>query len=60
MSQKEKKVEEPSDYEKAEIDQLREALKRSHEEKFLIDTRLYKIQKMMQKAVIPHKPNITK
>lgn len=61
MSQEKKKVDDPlADYEKAEMDQLREALKRSHKERFLIATRLYKIQKTMQKAVITHKPYISK
>jgi len=61
MSQKKKKVEEPlADYEKAEMDQLREALKRSHKERFLMATRLYKIQQTMQKAVITHQPGISK
>ena len=61
MRQKKKKVEEPlADYEKVEMDQLREVLKRSHKERFLMATRLYKIQKTMQKAVITHKPYISK
>lgn len=61
MSQEKKKVDDPlADYKKAEMDQLREALKRSHKERFLIATRLYKIQKTMQKAVITHKPYISK
>ena len=45
-----------ADFEKAEMDLLREALKRSYKERFLIATRLYKIQQTMQKAVISHKP----
>jgi hypothetical protein len=43
-------------YEKAEMDQLREALKRSYKERFLMTTRLYKIQKMFEKAKITHQP----
>ncbi len=43
-------------YEKAEMDQLREALKRSYKERFLMTTRLYKIQKMFEKAKITHRP----
>lgn len=43
-------------YEKAEMDQLREALKRPFKERFLITTRLYKIQKMLGKAKITHRP----
>lgn len=49
-----------ADYEKAEMDLLKEALKRSYKERFLMATRLYKIQKTMQKAVITHKPSINK
>jgi hypothetical protein len=45
-----------ADFEKAEMDLLREALKRSYKERFLMATRLYKIQQTMQKAVITHKP----
>lgn len=45
-----------ADVEKAEIDLLRKALKRSYKERFLMATRLYKIQQTMQKAVITHKP----
>ena len=48
------------DYEKAEMDLLREALKRSYKERFLMATRLYKIQKTMQKAVVTHKSGISK
>ena len=43
-------------YEKAEMDQLRAALKRSFKERFLMTTRLYKIQKMFEKAKITHRP----
>ena len=43
-------------YEKAEMDQLRGALKRSYKERFLMTTRLYKIQKMFEKAKITHRP----
>ena len=45
-----------SGYEKAGDDLLREALKRTYKERFLMATRLYKIQLTMQKAVITHKP----
>jgi hypothetical protein len=41
-------------YEKAEMDQLKDALKRSYKERFLMTTRLYKIQKMFEKAKITH------
>ncbi len=57
MSRKKNIVEEPaSGYEKAGDDLLREALKRSYKERFLMTTRLYKIQLTMEKAVITHKP----
>ena len=45
-----------ADFEKAEMDLLREALKRSYKERFLMANRLYKIQQTNQKAVITHKP----
>jgi hypothetical protein len=61
MLQKKKKPEEPlPDYEKAEMDLLKESLKRTYKERFLMATRLYKIQNTMQKAAITHKPNINK
>ena len=61
MSDKKNVVQEPvPDYEKAEMDLLREALKRSYKERFQMTTRLYKIQQTMQKAVITHKPYINK
>lgn len=44
-----------ADFEKAEIDLLKEGLKRTYKERFLMATRLYKIQKTMQKAVTTHK-----
>lgn len=46
----------PDNYEKAEMALLREALNCSYKERFLMATRLYKIQQTMQKAVITHKP----
>jgi len=48
------------DFEKAEIDLLRESLRRSYKERFLMTTRLYKVQQTMKKAVITHKPFISK
>ena len=48
------------DYEKAESDLLKESLNRSYKERFLMATRLYKIQQTMKKAVITHKPYISK
>lgn len=44
----------------SEMDYLREALKLSYKERFLMATRLYKINKTMQKAVITHNPFIAK
>lgn len=56
-----KKIDTPSaDYEKAEIALLKESLKRSYKERFLMATRLYKIQQTMQKATINHKHYINK
>ena len=48
------------DFEKAEMDLLRENLRRSYKERFLMATRLYKIQQTMQKAIITHKPFVSK
>ena len=48
------------DFEKAELDLLRESLRRSYKERFLMATRLYKIQQTMQKAIITHKPFVSK
>jgi rRNA maturation endonuclease Nob1 len=44
----------------AEIELLKEALKRSYKEHFEMATRLYKIQQTMSKASIVHKPFINK
>jgi hypothetical protein len=44
----------------AEIELLKEALKRSYKERFEMATRLYKIQQTMNKATIVHKPFISK
>jgi rRNA maturation endonuclease Nob1 len=44
----------------AEIELLKEALKRSYKERFEMATRLYKIQQTMSKASIVHKPFISK
>ena len=49
-------VKEPSaDYEKAEMDLLKTALKRSYEERFHMMTNLMKMNLMFRKAVITHK-----
>jgi hypothetical protein len=47
-------------FEQAEIELLKKALKRTYEERFLMCTRLYKIQQTMNKATIVHKPFISK
>ena len=43
-------------YEKAETDQLKDALKRTYSERFLMATTLYKIQQTLRKAKITVKP----
>jgi hypothetical protein len=48
------------DFEKAEMDLLRESLRLSYKERFLRATRLYKIQQTMKRAVNTHKPFIGK
>lgn len=52
--------EQTPDFEKKELDLLLESLRRSHKERFLMTTRLYKIQQTMKKAVITHKPFVDK
>ena len=42
-------------YEKAETDLLREALARSHKERFLMLTQLYKIQQTLNRAKITYR-----
>lgn len=44
----------------AELELLKEGLKRSYKERFEMATRLYKIQQTMRKASISHKPFIKK
>lgn len=52
-------LEEPAaDYEKAEMDLLRNAQKHTYKERFLIMTRLMKMDMMFRKAKITHKPFI--
>jgi hypothetical protein len=43
------------DYEKAEMDLLREGLRRSHKERFLFLMTLIKVQNTFNKAKITHK-----
>lgn len=52
--------EQSSDFEKAEMDLLRKSLRLSYKERFLMATRLYKIQQTMSKAIITRKPYISK
>lgn len=52
--------EQPLDFEKAEMDLLKAVLRRSHKERFLMATRLYKIQQTIKRAVITHKPFLSK
>lgn len=47
-------------FDKVEIKLLKEGLKRTYKERFEFATRLYKIQQTMNKAVITHKPFISK
>lgn len=47
-------------FDQAELDLLKEALKKSYKERFQMATRLYKIQQTMRKASISHKPFISK
>jgi hypothetical protein len=47
-------------FDKAEIDLLKEGLKRSYKERFEMTTELYKAHLTMKKAVITHKPFIKK
>jgi hypothetical protein len=44
-----------SSYEQAEINLLRDALKRSHKERFLMLTQFYKTQQTLQRAKITHR-----
>ena len=43
-------------YEKAEMDQIIEALNRTPQERFFVMTRLMKLNRMLAKAKITHKP----
>lgn len=47
-------------FDKAELDLLKEGLKRNYKERFEMATRLYKIQQTINKAIISHKPLINK
>jgi hypothetical protein len=52
--------EQAADFQKAEGELLRENLRRSYKERFLMATTLYKIQQTMKRAVITHKPFVSK
>lgn len=47
-------------FDEAELELLKEGLKRTYKERFEFATRLYKIQQTMNKATITHKPYISK
>jgi len=48
--------EQQPDYEKAELELLRDGLRRSFTERFLMATTLYKVQQTFKKAKITHQP----
>ncbi|MBO9683961.1 MAG: hypothetical protein J7502_15060 [Flavisolibacter sp.] len=56
MAEKNKNILQESDssYEQAEINLLRDALKRSHKERFLMLTQFYKTQQTLKNARITH------
>ena len=45
-----------ANYQRAEMDLLKDSLSRTYTERFLFATRLYKIQQTLNKAKITHKP----
>jgi len=47
-------------FDQAELELLKEGLKRTYKERFEMATRLFKVQQTMNKAVIIHKPFISK
>jgi len=47
-------------FDEAEINLLKEALKRTYKERFEMATTLYKIQQTLAKATISHKPFVAK
>lgn len=57
MPEKNKNIVQESDaaYEKAETDLLRDGLNRTHKERFLMLTQLYKIQQTLNKAKITYR-----
>lgn len=55
-----KKEHTPKPLSESEIALLKEGLNRSYKERFLMATRLYKIQQTMKKAKITRKPFVQK
>ena len=51
---------EKTSFDQAELELLKEGLKRSYKERFEMATRLYKIQQTINKSSIVHKPFIAK
>jgi hypothetical protein len=49
-----------ADYEKAEMDQLREALQRTYTERFFVMTKLMKRGKMLKNAKMIYPKNLSK
>lgn len=47
-------------FDEAELELLKDGVKRTYKERFEMATRLYKIQQTMNKATIIHKPLIKK
>jgi hypothetical protein len=47
-------------FDQAELDLLKEGLKRTYKDRFEMATRLYKVQQTMKKATITHKPFVSK
>ena len=46
-----------ANYQRAEMDLLKDSLSRTYTERFLFATRLYKIQQTLNKAKVTHKLN---
>jgi hypothetical protein len=47
-------------FDQAELEILKEGLKRTYKERFEMATRLYKVQQTMKKASVIHQPFIAK
>jgi hypothetical protein len=48
-------MEKKPEFDKAELDLLKDGLKRTYKERFEMATRLYKIQQTLNKATVSHK-----